>query len=438
MGVKGLTGLLLRLAPAAVQHHHITHYRGKTLAVDDAQTVYGLDPHPARVQRGLYKLCLFFQQYGIRPIFVFDGPDRIIEKHEEGLRRAAQKEKADRSFQVEKDRKSRLKNLKQSTQILQDYSQETPFQDIRLFPTRVSELELVESEMDKDYNKDKDKDDVPGKGNRSQDTNADQNAVYVGEKGDDENVMTITNQDDDAITEAPWIDPSLFSNQDQLQHVFSMSKDFFGHEPHLLGEEHPLDLGHYPITQESEFFEDLEMKVYLEQLLDTTPRKDIQTARDRAIQRCVHQALQSFVETIETSGQTPDQLHEISNQRQRILNTLEWELVQEIKDMLSVVEGTTTEIATQQEEGSWTVNKVPEEKVPEVRVPEKQVLKEQVPEEQVAKEQMAEEQVPEVQEQTIQGMIQHILATHQSIFATLERRTMRVTRNLVLSCQELA
>ncbi|KAG0017800.1 Elongation of fatty acids protein 2 [Podila clonocystis] len=479
MGVKGLTSLLLRLAPAAVQYHHISHYRGKTLAVDvscflnrfsyaqpptlirgltkDAPPVYGLDPHPARVQRGLYKLCLFFQQYEIRPILVFDGPDRIVEKHQEGLRRAAQKEKVDRSFQLEKDRKSRLKNLKQSSRILQEYSKETHFQDIRLFPSRVSELELVESEMDKDNDKDKGKDETTSRQyNQSQDTDiANQSSAYVGEKDDDENDTIVitnqdddtnqddnTNQDDDTITAAPWVHPLFFGNQDQFQPVLGMSKEFYPYEPQLLGDEHPLELGHYPIGQEFEFefSEDLEMKGYLEQLMESAPRIDIQTARDRTIQRCVHQALQKFVETIETSGQTPDQLHEISNQRQRILNTLEWELVQEIKDMLSVAEGALVEIdpTKKDEEGPWTEINAPGEQVPEERVPEERVPNKQVSEEQVPKEQLSEKQVPEEQEQTLQDMIQNVLATHQSIFATLERRTMRVSRDLVLSCQELA
>ncbi|KAG0339146.1 Elongation of fatty acids protein 2 [Podila horticola] len=434
MGVKGLTGLLRRLAPAAVQHHHISYYRGKTLAVDVSCFLNRFNPHPARVQRGLYKLCLFFQQHGIRPILVFDGPDRIIEKHQEGLRRAAQKEKVDRSFQLEKVRKSRLKSLKQSSQILQDYSQENGFQDIRLFPTRVSELELVESEMDKD-DKDRRKDEmVSGKDNQSQGDVVNQNTVYVGEKEDDENDMiNITNQDDDdTITETPWI-----------QNDLSVSKEFYGHEPQILGEEHPVKLGYYPIAQELEFFEDLEMKGYVEQLMESDLGHDILTARDRTIQQCVHQVLQNFVETIETSGQTPDQLHEISTQRQRVLNTLEWELVQEIKEMLSAGQYTSIEIGTTQEGRPRTENKaseesLPVEHVPEVQVPEVQVPEEQVPEGQLPEEQMTEKQVPEGQEQTLQSMIQNVLATHQSIFTTLERRTMRVTRNLVLSCQELA
>ncbi|KAG0019147.1 Elongation of fatty acids protein 2 [Podila clonocystis] len=439
MGVKGLTSLLLRLAPAAVQYHHISYYRGKTLAVDVS--------------------CFLnrFSYHEIHPILVFDGPDRIIEKHQEGLRRAAQKEKVDRSFQLEKDRKSRLKNLKQSSRILQDYSKDTQFQDTRLFPTRVSELELVESEMDKDNDKDKRKDGADSRqSNQSQDTDiTSQSSAYVGEKDDDENDMIVItnqdddtnrdddiNQDDDTITAAPLAHRSFFGNQDQFQHVLSISEEFYRHEPQLLGEEHPLELGHYPIAQELEFEfnEDLEMKGYLEQLMESDLRLDTQTARDRTIQRCVHQALQKFVETIETSGQTPDQLHEISNQRQRILNTLEWELVQEIKDKLSVAEGAMVEIDSIQkdQEGNWAENKAPSEQVPEDRVPEERMPEKQASEEKVPKEEVPEKQVPEEEEQSLQGMIQHVLATHQTIFATLERRTMRVSRDLVLSCQELA
>lgn len=34
MGVKGLTALLQRLAPDAVKTQHISHYKGKSLAID--------------------------------------------------------------------------------------------------------------------------------------------------------------------------------------------------------------------------------------------------------------------------------------------------------------------------------------------------------------------------------------------------------------------
>ncbi|KFH66415.1 hypothetical protein MVEG_06940 [Podila verticillata NRRL 6337] len=465
MGVKGLTGLLLRLAPAAAHYQHISHYRGKTLAVDVScflnRFIYGLDPHPARVQRGLYKLCLFFKQHGIRPILVFDGEHRIIEKHQEGLRRAAQKEKIERSFRLERERKSRLKSLKQSSRIL---AQDDSFQDIRPFPTQISELELIESEMDKeDKDKNKDTEIILGKG--SGDTNFNQGMSFLDEEdgisgkdnkdnvnqgnafmaekdvtlpGKDERVnvedmtstaddydLLVSNRDEteNVIPETAWSHPSSVDIQARLQDVLSVSKEFYGLGPQALGEEH-LDLGFYPVVQEFEFFEDLDMKAYLKQLMDS--RYDVET-RDKAIQQCVHQALQAFVETIETSGQTPDQLHEFSNQRQRVLNTLEWELVQEIKDILTtegIPANGDSSNAQEQEDGDGSSTQQQEDG---------DGLSTHQQEEE---EPGAENKGPEPE--TLQDMIQNVLATHQSIFATLERRTMKVTRNLVLSCQELA
>ncbi|KAF9129340.1 Elongation of fatty acids protein 2 [Mortierella sp. 14UC] len=128
MGVKGLTNLLQRLAPDAVRTHRISHYKGKTLAIDVScflnRFIYSLDAHPARVQRGLYRLCLYFRLNDIRPIFVFDGPTRIVEKEHENKRREVMKEKVKKSFQLEKNRKSRLKGLKGSAQIMKELSPE--------------------------------------------------------------------------------------------------------------------------------------------------------------------------------------------------------------------------------------------------------------------------------------------------------------------------
>ncbi|KAI8354982.1 hypothetical protein B0O80DRAFT_450307 [Mortierella sp. GBAus27b] len=128
MGVRGLTALLQKLAPSAVTTQNISHYKGKTLAVDAScylnRFIYGLDPHPARVQRGIYRLCVYLQLHGIKPVFVFDGPGRIIEKQREAQRRRILKEKAERSFQLEKVRKSRLKGLQGSTELLHGMSTE--------------------------------------------------------------------------------------------------------------------------------------------------------------------------------------------------------------------------------------------------------------------------------------------------------------------------
>ncbi|KAG9067748.1 Elongation of fatty acids protein 2 [Linnemannia hyalina] len=124
MGVKGLTALLQRLAPDAVRTQHISHYKGKSLAIDVSCFLNRFNPHPARVQRNLYRLCTYFHLHDIQPIFVFDGPDRIVEKEQEGFRREAMKERVKKSFRLEKIRKTRLKGLKGSAQILKDFSTE--------------------------------------------------------------------------------------------------------------------------------------------------------------------------------------------------------------------------------------------------------------------------------------------------------------------------
>ncbi|KAF9538914.1 Elongation of fatty acids protein 2 [Mortierella hygrophila] len=124
MGVKGLTALLQRLAPDAVRTQHISHYKGKSLAIDVSCFLNRFNPHPARVQRNLYRLCTYFHLHDIQPIFVFDGPDRIVEKEQEGIKREAMKERVKKSFQLEKIRKTRLKGLKGSAQILRDFSAE--------------------------------------------------------------------------------------------------------------------------------------------------------------------------------------------------------------------------------------------------------------------------------------------------------------------------
>ncbi|KAG0056257.1 Elongation of fatty acids protein 2 [Gryganskiella cystojenkinii] len=141
MGVKGLTGLLQRLAPDSVRARHITHYSGKTLAVDVScylnRFIYGLDPHPARVQRGVHRLCLYLELHGIKPIFVFDAQDRIIEKQREGLRRDVLKEKVQKSFELEiKRNKQRLGSLREPAKILQTLSDDQMMNVLRDIRTR--------------------------------------------------------------------------------------------------------------------------------------------------------------------------------------------------------------------------------------------------------------------------------------------------------------
>ncbi|KAF9975859.1 hypothetical protein BGZ73_000310 [Actinomortierella ambigua] len=126
MGVKGFTNLLREFAPDAITQRTIGQYRGKTLAIDVScflnRFIYGPDPHPARVQQGLYRLVIQLQQYNIRPVFVFDGKNRIAEKRRENEKRALAKLKIQRSFQLERDRKSRLREIKDSAQLFRHYS----------------------------------------------------------------------------------------------------------------------------------------------------------------------------------------------------------------------------------------------------------------------------------------------------------------------------
>ncbi|KAG0229441.1 Elongation of fatty acids protein 2 [Actinomortierella wolfii] len=139
MGIKGFTNLLREFAPDAVKPRTIGYFRGKTLAIDVScflnRFIYGPDPHPARVQQGLYKLAIQLDQYNIKPVFVFDGRVRISEKQRETQKRELAKLKIRQSFQLERNRKSRLREIKGSAQLLRGYSPDQVshiLEDVRL------------------------------------------------------------------------------------------------------------------------------------------------------------------------------------------------------------------------------------------------------------------------------------------------------------------
>ncbi|KAG0340471.1 hypothetical protein BG004_006395 [Podila humilis] len=378
MGVKGLTGLLRQLAPAALHLNTIEYYRGKTLAVDIScflnKFVYGLDPHPARVQKGVYKLCLLFQNHGIKPIFVFDGSERIIEKHQEGLRRAAQKEKVAQSFELEKRRRSRLATLKTSSRLLQDYSHSS--RSITSFITDTQQplqdpapVHPANTAIHRNHN---------GVISKVPDSNDDSIAL------DDPHKMmiktTVTNKliaksiamnkfeataekilllecnllDHhlllDSIGHDPvdiglsWNETLLDSPeyQSQLQQVLTTSKEYLAHHHH---NELPMPL--HQLELETAFFSvllddadrDILMEGYLTFLAENGRgldpiKKHYALGQEQSIQQYVHQALDTFVQRLESENQNPEEIHALSNQRQRALNQLELELVQEIKGTL--------------------------------------------------------------------------------------------------------
>ncbi|CAI2182201.1 20659_t:CDS:1 [Funneliformis geosporum] len=125
MGVKNLTKLLQRYAPDSLKQKIIQDYQNKTVVIDGSiflrKFVYGyrhvcIDnvsyeiPHPHI--HGFYKLTLFLKKYNIKPIFIFDGRERIKEKRKELAKRKISSEKSLQNWNFEKNRKSRVNKWK--------------------------------------------------------------------------------------------------------------------------------------------------------------------------------------------------------------------------------------------------------------------------------------------------------------------------------------
>ncbi|CAG8701962.1 15431_t:CDS:1, partial [Funneliformis mosseae] len=125
MGVKNLTKLLQRYAPDSLKPKTIQDYQNKTLVIDASiflrKFVYGyrhvcIDnvsyeiPHPHI--HGFYKLTLFLKKYNIKPIFIFDGRERIKEKRKELAKRKISSEKLLQKWNFEKNRKARVDKWK--------------------------------------------------------------------------------------------------------------------------------------------------------------------------------------------------------------------------------------------------------------------------------------------------------------------------------------
>ncbi|ORZ24203.1 PIN domain-like protein [Absidia repens] len=113
MGIPGLTGLLKRHAPQSLIRTVAPQYQGQTLAIDVScplsRYIYGDDPHPFRHLHGFYLLIKFCERHHIKPIFVFDGTERIIAKQQwEHRRRARNQHKIKESLIFEQSRSTRL------------------------------------------------------------------------------------------------------------------------------------------------------------------------------------------------------------------------------------------------------------------------------------------------------------------------------------------
>ncbi|CAO3594214.1 unnamed protein product [Absidia cylindrospora] len=113
MGIPGLTGLLKRHAPQSLIRTVAAQYQGQTLAINVScplsRYIYGDDPHPFRHLHGFYLLVKFCERHQIKPIFVFDGTERIIAKRQwEHRRRARNQHKIKESLVFEQLRSTRL------------------------------------------------------------------------------------------------------------------------------------------------------------------------------------------------------------------------------------------------------------------------------------------------------------------------------------------
>ncbi|KAF9575508.1 Elongation of fatty acids protein 2 [Mortierella alpina] len=384
MGVKGLTGLLKRLAPEAVRRKHISDYRGKTLAVDVScflnRFIYGLDPHPARVQRGVYKLCMYLKLHGIKPIFVFDGPGRIVEKQRETRRREALKEKVERSFRFEKERKARLRGLRGSAQLLQTYSPDkvsSILDNIRLQSDTTAVRVLSPNAPPPDGNlivkhedartTPTDRPDVESRALQKETllTPPDWNALEARILADSNEAST---HDDHT-----WIAPATIDDHlSNLDTHLRRSSSFYEAGAPLLDagvvdESHELDLFERELDTLDRLELDLETVDGLDIIQDLTdsdtslfngetpqilrtgtsmtaiiPVADMMEIAkedpsdpdfDSMVRKKVHEALEKFVESVESRAQrSPELAAEITTQRQRDLNALEQRLVQEIKE----------------------------------------------------------------------------------------------------------
>ncbi|KAF9985225.1 Flap endonuclease GEN 1 [Modicella reniformis] len=311
MGVKGLTSLLQKVAPGAVTSQSISHYRDKTLAVDVScylnRFIYGSDPHPARVQHGVHRLCLYLQLNGIRPIFVFDGPGRIIEKRREAQKRQTLQEKAEKSFQLEKIRKSRLMGLEGSTELLQGYSSEqiaSILEDIQLRdnfsigPKQQQDM-IISSQQQEGL--------VVSPESLVSDTTAVVDVVSA------EGLKTTV-----AILNHDW--ESDMDSRKDLDFIYVLSDSM----------ENSGDHNRQPVLGTGVSTQRIMSSCGLPQL-EATDSSD--TFHEAKIKKKVHEALENFVQSMEGGFDVGvEDLTENTTRRQRELNQLEKKLLQGIKE----------------------------------------------------------------------------------------------------------
>ncbi|KAF9431884.1 Elongation of fatty acids protein 2 [Entomortierella beljakovae] len=439
MGVKGLTSLLQRLAPQSINLQHISHYQGKTAAVDIScflnRFIYGLDPHPARVQRGVYRLCTYLKINGINPIFVFDGSERIVEKQRETERRRLVKEKVEISFILEKERKSRLKGLRSSANLLKKVNLDTASSILGDLRLQSNDLNISDTLGLNDNLRNRRGffgfDDL-----NSQEGELDDESIWHAPSltdGEHRQLERILND-----TEAAYHNALLQTHaHEHIEASDSFDFELYvqerlrdGHNQlNLQGESSfdmsdldPTSTGFSPMS-----IEDIIQATDLEQSLPSDLENLDGSVDEARIRHEVHKALLKFVTLSEREfgGDNAGEIKKRYTKTQKELNILEQQLVQEIKEIASSNERVDRQDDINNQvalidKSENTRSDSQEDKDPSVDTSEEE-----------------EDDDDDDQNLGIQAAMKKLLSEHRTLLVSLGRRTLSVSQPLSHSCQTL-
>ncbi|KAF9166480.1 Elongation of fatty acids protein 2 [Actinomortierella ambigua] len=353
MGVKGFTNLLREFAPDAIKPRAIGHYRGKTLAIDVScflnRFIYGPDPHPARVQQGLYRLAIRLEQYNIRPVFVFDGKDRIAEKKRENDRRDLARLKVRRSLQFERLRKSRLSEIKGSARLLRHYSPEqvsTILESIRLDDDSASD-DVVTATTDAAA------DATPDAATAMQSRTKAKGQRSSGRRDHDAESLAVTESVAALLSRQPKVQVEGVAKDDfeavSKNDFEAVSKKTLAEEAELDREQELLQVLHETLLQEAGPDYTYDPDSGADDTLETEggdllPRaealieqeEEAAAVRDAVVVAKVQTALNNFVRTIDDSSQMHlEEMEMLTSKKQKELHQLELDLAHQIKTLSS-------------------------------------------------------------------------------------------------------
>ncbi|ORX69934.1 PIN domain-like protein [Linderina pennispora] len=118
MGVKGLTPLLARFAPASISTISPCTLSGWTLAVDTSIFIqrFFRSPSPSPQSRhiqGIYDLATYMHSLDITPIFIFDGATRARGKERELQKRRQDRIRLQQEYERAQARQQRIRTMQE-------------------------------------------------------------------------------------------------------------------------------------------------------------------------------------------------------------------------------------------------------------------------------------------------------------------------------------